>query len=633
MRLLIVHLAVLALMAGCRGEARNTQDQSLVVRADVHPTISSTFTTEPTIWPTVTPTATSTATPTPSPTPSPTPTAQPIAVSGNPRQATIEKQLPPDGTDCQVVDIFDFPLNPPDGDGVARGGSDFGVYRSRYEQFHTGEDWWTSRGSGSFGAPVYSIGNGRVTYAAPLGWGRDQGVVIIRHTFPDGRELLSFYGHLDPPSVTLTPGQCVSRGQQIGAIGRPRTPPHLHFEIRTHMPDEPGGGYWWRDPALDGWLPPSQTIWQIRMLASPGVVWLRTPRSQDSLAIGADDGQTFLILEDKQIIGIDAANGEERWSIAPEHRPESAALDATSPILYSADQLGRVEAFRLPQPAEALDPAEATDELESLWQVELDVVGNPQLIALPGGGIMMAVWDNVIGLSSAARVLWQNDNFGSLSDWLVTGDRLLLSTVGGEPSLWVVDQTGPSPWPNMNGGALAAQGNDVLLFNDEGLYRLNPDDGSSILLSDWPHDSLRASDVAGLQNGSALVLYLGRTDRRLIYFDAGGNVTWQRSLPDDVNGAPRLQSVLGKPFLVNFDTAGSSGTVSVYAIDVDSASLARIFDGGTRTPRASLNSVEQSDSGNFLLNIGGGHLISLDVKEAAVGTKAARTASTGSLPQ
>ena len=34
------------------------------------------------------------------------------------------------------------------------------------------------------------------------------------------------------PSVTLQAGQCVARGQQIAVLGRPRSSPHLHFEIR-----------------------------------------------------------------------------------------------------------------------------------------------------------------------------------------------------------------------------------------------------------------------------------------------------------------------------------------------------------------------------------------------------------------
>ena len=42
---------------------------------------------------------------------------------------------------------------------------------------------------------------------------------------------------------------------------------HEHFEIRTHMPEEPGPGYWPTDPTEAGWLPPSSV--RIDCCASP----------------------------------------------------------------------------------------------------------------------------------------------------------------------------------------------------------------------------------------------------------------------------------------------------------------------------------------------------------------------------
>jgi hypothetical protein len=367
------------------------------------------------------------------------------------------------------------------------------------------------------------------------------------------------------------------------------------------------------------------------MLASPGVAWLRAPQSSDSLVVGLWDEHTFLIIEDEQVVGIDAASGEQRWSITPEHRPEAAAIDANNPILYTADQLGRVEAFRLPDSAANNESTGSITELESLWQADLEAVGTPQLIPLPGNGIVISVWDNVIGLSSEGKLLWQIEAFGRPFNWLSTGDLLLLSTVGSEEPLWTFDESGPEPWPGLGSGALAFQAGGAFLFNDRGLFRLNLGDRSSVLLSDWPKDALRASDVIGLEDGGALVTHLSRADRRLIYFDAGGSIIWQRSLPDDIAGTPTLQSVAGKPYLIVFGATSNTGTVSVYAIDVEHASLAHIFGGGTRTPRSSLNSAYQSDDGKLILNIGGGHLVSLDPMEATQGTTTA--ASINPLPQ
>jgi hypothetical protein len=150
-------------------------------------------------------------------------------------------------------------------------------------------------------------------------------------------------------------------------------------------------------------------------------------------------------------------------------------------------------------------------------------------------------------------------------------------------------------------------------------------------LSNWPKDGLRASDVIGLDSGGALVIYLSRGDRRLIHFDAGGGIIWQRSLPDDIAGTPSLRTVAGRPYLVAVDATNSAGSVFVYAIDVEQASLAHIFSGGTRTARVDLNGIHQLDSGKLLLNIGGGHLVCLDLIEATEGTT--NQATTGSLPR
>jgi len=246
MRQLLVVILALVFVVSCRSEKISRPENEPAVR-DTARTVETATRIRSTPTPTPTATVTHTPTPTPAPTstptPTPTPLARPISTSGDPRAVSLHTTASADGPLCGLVDVFDFPLNPPEGDGVARGGGDFGIYRGRYEKYHAGEDWWMSPWRSSFGSPVYSIGHGRVTYAAPNGWGRDQGIVIVRHSFADGRQVLSFYGHLDPDSVILINGDCVTRGERVGAIGRPTTGPHLHFEIRTHMPDEPGTGY------------------------------------------------------------------------------------------------------------------------------------------------------------------------------------------------------------------------------------------------------------------------------------------------------------------------------------------------------------------------------------------------------
>ena len=134
-----------------------------------------------------------------------------------------------------LADGFDFPVGPPNGAGYykARG------LRLR-SPVHYGEDW-NGRGGGDtdLGDPIYTIGDGIVTWAYDVkgGWG---GVVIIRHAYRDpasGRVRCcdALYGHLHAIHVRV--GQLVKRGQKIGTMGNTRGmyAAHLHFEIRHNL--------------------------------------------------------------------------------------------------------------------------------------------------------------------------------------------------------------------------------------------------------------------------------------------------------------------------------------------------------------------------------------------------------------
>jgi murein DD-endopeptidase MepM/ murein hydrolase activator NlpD len=138
----------------------------------------------------------------------------------------------------------------------------FGVPSPRHQgRYHTGEDWFAGRDQ-SEGLPVRAIAAGRVTYSYPLGWGRDGGVVIIEHIFPDGSIVYSQYGHMMETDAIKFPMRlsCVEAGQVIGAIGSARPAPHLHFEIKLEGKDSPGPGYSWQNPLDLGWRNPSRFI-------------------------------------------------------------------------------------------------------------------------------------------------------------------------------------------------------------------------------------------------------------------------------------------------------------------------------------------------------------------------------------
>ena len=134
-----------------------------------------------------------------------------------------------------LTDGFDYPVGKPDGNGY---------YKARGMRLsppvHFGEDWnGAGGGDTDMGAPVYSIGDGVVTWAYDVhqGWGN---VVIIRYAYRDPatgqvRFCDALYGHLRDMNVRVS--QIVKRGQQIGTIGNNRGmyAAHLHFEIRHNL--------------------------------------------------------------------------------------------------------------------------------------------------------------------------------------------------------------------------------------------------------------------------------------------------------------------------------------------------------------------------------------------------------------
>ena len=110
---------------------------------------------------------------------------------------------------------------------------DFAVPNYRFRgMYHTAEDLAAGRGQ-TLGQPVRAIAAGRVTFSSPLAWGRDGGVVIIEHTFPDGSIYYSQYGHMDEVEGAAFPRPftCVAQGDIIGVTGDARPSTHLHFEI------------------------------------------------------------------------------------------------------------------------------------------------------------------------------------------------------------------------------------------------------------------------------------------------------------------------------------------------------------------------------------------------------------------
>ncbi|MGA8659118.1 MAG: M23 family metallopeptidase [Chthoniobacterales bacterium] len=144
---------------------------------------------------------------------------------------TISSRAQLASASLKLADGFDFPVGPPNASGY---------YKSRGFSLlgHLGEDWVSEDGSGTiFGRPVCSIGTGVVTLARDFlrAWGN---VVVIRHAYlEDGQVKFidSLYAHLN--KISVSEGQPVDRGQQIGTVGTAHGiyGPHLHFEIHHNL--------------------------------------------------------------------------------------------------------------------------------------------------------------------------------------------------------------------------------------------------------------------------------------------------------------------------------------------------------------------------------------------------------------
>ncbi|MFI5538205.1 peptidoglycan DD-metalloendopeptidase family protein [Nocardia sp. NPDC051900] len=81
------------------------------------------------------------------------------------------------------------------------------------------------------GTPIFSVSDGRVVAAGPAsGFGN---WIVVDSVDINGRSYSAVYGHMWDSGVLVRPGDTVTAGQHIGAVGSAgeSSGPHLHFEI------------------------------------------------------------------------------------------------------------------------------------------------------------------------------------------------------------------------------------------------------------------------------------------------------------------------------------------------------------------------------------------------------------------
>ena len=448
--------------------------------------------------------------------------------------------------DCGVVEAIDFPL-PLDEFQVRY---PFGRTSRRYNgMIHAGEDW-TSRDGSSLGKPVYAVARGRVTLASPTVWGTDKGMVIVEHRMPDRTVWYSVYGHMEELNGHDFPrqGTCVERGDILGAIGAPRSSPHLHFEIRNFYPDRTGPGYWTVDPRTNGWANPTQFIinWQL---------WLRQlDRWRLPLFRKVASGSPAIMGQNGSIIYLDG-NVLFNVSAGRQYIWYSSAL--------SAEAVGLVRTG--PQ---SLTVALANGMLEDwseqgwrqrAWAAEGPITGTPIVF---GDLLLVHAADaGLVAYGPDREPIWWLPEVARVADAAVSADVAALTDSAG--AFWLIDQAGAV----IERAALGQPGNVALapdggfyLRSQSGLWWVSPQ-GDRERLADAPRVIPGGSRLLSAPDGG-FYLWTGHAAGEVIAYDAEGAVRWRQRVETDagapyiaLDGVCRLAVANGAGYLHLFDAA------------------------------------------------------------------------------
>ncbi len=561
----------------------------------------------------------------PTSTPTPRSPSLPLA-DGVIRPPDIPPHPAPDAA-CGVVDTLDLPLGPPDGEGFAARWS-FGRNSGRYQGLHAGEDWVSLSGS-TLGKPVHAIGHGTVTYADPYGWGQtDRGVIIVRHVFPDGEAKLSFYGHVQPDSVQVHVGDCVVRGQVLARVDKPRGRPHLHFEVRDHLPNEPGPGYWPHDPRLAGWYPPSAYLQAFRAGVTPGARWTRPfTTGKRAELIGALADGSIALHDGVSVQALAPTSGRPLWHTDEVGPVAASVVDVDGRTLYVASQDGVLRAFQAAEAAAVavdLDPDSANAVAAAIvgvrpsddgpsraadWEVVPPQSGVPVLVPLPGGGVGIHVGGELVGITPDGTIRWRLPGAGRPDSWLLDGDKLIYSTALPESRVLTLNGDGELAGPVPPGGQLARLGDRIVLYRPEGLDIFDP-----VLLSATP---LLALEPGAIREGQALevpgigllVTHRGATDSELILVDEAGHLAWRHSIAALGYRLPRLAVSGTGAYLLT--AAGD-----VLALDSRPGAAILRWRGGGDARAAKLPEVLALDGdGGLLLDPGMGYVVAVDAAD------------------
>lgn len=433
---------------------------------------------------------------------------------------------------CGVVTTIGFPVDR----SAFQLAQDFGAPSPRHQgRYHTGEDFYGGRGT-SFGQPVHVIADGRVTYSAPNGWGRDGGVVIIEHTFPDGSVAYSMYGHMQETDAVKFPARytCVQAGDVVGTVGNIRPAPHLHFEIRINQPDVPGPGYTYEYPTVLGWRNPDQFVlnWQTWLL--PSQKW--HTELTDAL-IGAplvlNDG-SMIALTETRLRGL-TPDGRVLWRVNLDKTPVALTWLNGFPLLINADGL-----------MQTLNFDGTTNER---WSTGI-ALESPAVAA--GDLLVFHTPDRALVALSADRrtIAWRLDNVPPFVRayaapnviGLITDTNAILSISPDGKLLDTAQLSQPA-------GLSSAPDGNLLVYGTGGLWEVDSTGTWSLALDAVPPGG---ENSAALLDASGGHYVLNGSPSMLSSLNPDGSTLWQINLPD-VSGHAEL-TLQDKVLLLTTDT-------------------------------------------------------------------------------
>jgi len=438
--------------------------------------------------------------------------------------------------DCGIADSIQYPVDTT----VFSLAQDYGVPSPRHQgRYHTGEDWHGGRGS-TFGQPIRAAARGMVMLSSPNAWGRDGGVIILRHNFADGSTVFTQYGHITQDETVQFPQPltCVEAGEVIAVIGDSRPAPHLHFEVRVANGDTPGPGYSWASPDNLGWRDPSNFITNMQSRLNPASAWNITLNNPEIGLITPP-----LVLDDNSLLYFDqntirraTSDGRIMWRLTlPQAAvgitgfqgfPLATYADGTMQIIAIEGSLG--ESWRtnesltgFPLVANDLILFPTDDQaIVALDRERRNVAWRTENVPPPvrwhqaDNGIIgiMTQTDEIITLSPEGQMLDRATlrELGSLA----TGfdGSLLIYSRGG---LWQVDPTGTwsvfledAPAGGYQGGIVTTAEGTLVLFDGETLYSYSQD---KALLWQEPINDVEGK-VELADYGNALLLISGTGD-------------------------------------------------------------------------------------------------------------------------